>query len=94
MWIFNLSLNVIVLWCENIGIASLIMLGLSLLGICGLINLICIVAFRFGFEQSSYSVMESDDLVWVCVTADRGDGSEMYTLSLTSGNLTNQGKNL
>ena len=31
-------------------------------------------------------------MVSVCVTADRGDGSEMYTLSLTSGNLTNQGK--
>ena len=30
-------------------------------------------------------------MVSVCVTADRGDGSEMYTLSLTSINVTSQG---
>ena len=50
-----------------------------------------IVAFRFGFEQSSYSVIESDEEVSLCVTGDRGDGSEMYTLSLTSINVTTQG---
>ena len=50
-----------------------------------------IIAFRFGFEQSSYSVIESDEEVSVCVTADRGDGSEMYTLSLTSIIVTSQG---
>ena len=50
-----------------------------------------ITAFRFGFEQSSYSVIESDEEVSVCVTGDRGDGSEMYTLSLTSINVTTQG---
>ena len=50
-----------------------------------------IIAFRFGFEQSSYSVIESDEEVSVCVTGDRGDGSEMYTLSLTSIIVTSQG---
>ena len=48
-------------------------------------------AFRFGLERSSYSVLESDEVVTVCVTADRGDGSEVYTLSLTSINVTTQG---
>ena len=50
-----------------------------------------ILAFRFGFEQSSYSVIESDEVVTVCVTADRGDGSEIYALNLTSINVTSQG---
>ena len=51
-------------------------------------------AFRFGLEMSSYSVLESDEVVTVCVTADRGDGSEVYTLSLTSINVTTQGMSM
>ena len=50
-----------------------------------------IVAFRFGFEQSSYSVIECDEAVSVCVTGDRGDGSELYTLYLRSNDGTSQG---
>ena len=45
-------------------------------------------AFRFGLEMSSYSVVESDGVVSVCVTADRGDGSEIYTATI---NITTQG---
>ena len=48
-------------------------------------------AFRFGLESSSYSVLESDGVVTVCVTADRGDGSEVYTATLSSINITTQG---
>ena len=48
-------------------------------------------AFRFGLERSSYSVLESDGVVTVCVTADRGDGSEVYTATLSSINITTQG---
>ena len=36
-------------------------------------------AFRFGFEMSAYTVLESDGEVEVCVTVDRGDGSEIYS---------------
>ena len=51
-----------------------------------------ILAFRIGFERSNYSVLESDELLSVCVTADRGDGSEAYLVNLTSIDLTAQGK--
>ena len=49
------------------------------------------IAFRFGFEQSSYSVIESDEEVSVCVTGDQIEDSEMYTLRLTILNITTQG---
>ena len=48
-------------------------------------------AFRFGLEGSSYSVLESDGVVTFCVTADRGDDSEVYTATLSSINITTQG---
>ena len=48
-------------------------------------------AFRFGLERSTYSVVESDGVVSVCVTADRGDGSEIYTATLSTINITTQG---
>ena len=48
-------------------------------------------AFRIGLESSSYSVLESDGVVTICVTADRGDGSEVYTATLSSINITTQG---
>ena len=51
-----------------------------------------ISAFRIGFERSSYSVLESEELLSVCVTADHGDGSEAYLVNLTSINHTAQGK--
>ena len=75
---------------------SLVMYNFTCECVCVIHNLIYVdiilyLAFRFGFEQSSYSVIESDEVVSVCVTADRGDGSEMYTLSLTSINVTSQG---
>ena len=50
------------------------------------------VAFRIGFERSTYTVQESDELLSVCVTADRGDGSETYLVNVTSIDLTAQGK--
>ena len=50
------------------------------------------LAFRFGFESSSYSVIESEGVVSVCLTADRGDGSEVYTVTLSYINVTTQGK--
>ena len=49
------------------------------------------LAFRFGLERSSYSVVESDGVVSVCVTADRGDGSEIYTATLSTVDITTQG---
>ena len=53
---------------------------------------ICLnLAFRFGFESSSYSVIESEGVVSVCLTADRGDGSEVYTVTLSYINVTTQG---
>ena len=48
-------------------------------------------AFRFSLERSSYTVVESDGVVTVCVTADRGDGSEVYSASLLTINITTQG---
>ena len=48
-------------------------------------------AFRIGLESSSYSVLESDGVVTICVTADRGNGSEVYTATLSSVNITTQG---
>lgn len=51
-------------------------------------------AFRFGFERSTYTVEESDELVSVCVVADRGDGSEAYISNLTSIDITAIGKSL
>ena len=48
-------------------------------------------AFRIGLESSSYSVLESDGVVTICVTADRGDGSEVCTATLSSINITTQG---
>ena len=35
--------------------------------------------------------MESDAVVSVCVTAGRGDGSEVYTATLSSVSITTQG---
>ena len=49
------------------------------------------LAFRFGLKRSSYSVVESDGVVSVCVTADRGDGSEIYTATLSTVDITTQG---
>ena len=49
------------------------------------------LAFRFGFESSSYSVIESEGVVNVCLTADRGDGSDVYTVTLSYINVTTQG---
>ena len=50
-----------------------------------------LLAFRFGLERSSYSVVESDGVVSVCVTADCGDGSEIYTATLSTVDITTQG---
>ena len=36
-------------------------------------------------------MVESAGLVTVCVIADRGDGSEIYTFTLISFNITTQG---
>ena len=44
-----------------------------------------------GFENTSYSVLESDGMVTVCLTVDRGDGTEEFTLNLRIVNLTTQG---
>ena len=55
------------------------------------IDVLIHVVFRFGLERSSYSVVESDGVVSVCVTADRGDGSEIYTATLSTINITTQG---
>ena len=49
-------------------------------------------AFWFGLERSSYTVVESDGVVSVCVTADRGDGTEVHSVSLLTINITTQGK--
>ena len=49
------------------------------------------IAVRLSLERSSYSVVESDGVVSVCVTADRGDGSEMFTLSLVLSDITTHG---
>ena len=62
----------------------------SSLGLHG-ISVSVVSAFRIGLESSSYSVLESDGVVTVCVTADRGDGSEVYTADLSSINITTQG---
>jgi hypothetical protein len=48
-------------------------------------------AFRIGLERSSYSVLESEGAVTVCVTADRGDGSEVYSVTLSTINVTTEG---
>ena len=48
-------------------------------------------AFRFGFERSAYTVLEGDGQVHFCITADRGDGSEVYTVTIMSINITTQG---
>ena len=44
--------------------------------------------------MSTYSVMESDEEVIICLSADRGDGSEVYmvtivTLDVTAGGTHN-----
>ena len=49
------------------------------------------VAFRFGLERSSYAVVESDGVVTVCVTAGAGDGSEVYSATLSTTIITTQG---
>ena len=49
-------------------------------------------AFTYGFEKSAYSVLESDGQVHFCVTADRGDGSEVYLVSINSLDITTQGR--
>ena len=35
--------------------------------------------------------MESDGQVQICVTADNGDGSEIYTVTILINNITTQG---
>ena len=41
--------------------------------------------------MSSYSVLESDGFVSVCVTADNGDDTEVYQINITSIIATTQG---
>ena len=41
--------------------------------------------------MSAYTVAESDGEVEVCVTADRGDGSDIYSATISSINITAQG---
>ena len=49
------------------------------------------VAFTFGFERSTYFVLESDGQVQFCITAGRGNGSEVYTVQVLSTSITTQG---
>ena len=51
----------------------------------------CYTAAYVGFEKTSYSVLESDGVVTVCLTVDRGDGTEEFYLYLFIANLTTQG---
>lgn len=39
-----------------------------------------------------YSVLESDGQVQYCVTADHGDGSEIYLVRINSLDITTQGR--
>ena len=58
------------------------------------VGLSVISAFRFGLERSSYTVMENDGVVTVCVTADRGDGFEVLKTTLFTFNITTEGMHL
>ena len=51
----------------------------------------CVVAAYVGFEDTTYSVLESDGMVNVCLTVDRGDGTEEFEVYLYIANLTTQG---
>ena len=41
-------------------------------------------AFRFGFERSAYTILEGDGQMHFCITANHGDGSEVYTVTIMS----------
>ena len=51
----------------------------------------CGTAAYVGFENTSYSVLESDGVVTVCLSVDRGDGTEEFYMYLFIANLTTQG---
>ena len=51
----------------------------------------CVTAAYVGFENTAYSVLESDGVVTVCLTVDRGDGWEQFYMYLFSADLTTQG---
>ena len=53
--------------------------------------LCCGVAAYVGFKDTTYSVVESDGMVNVCLTVDRGDGTEEFEVYLYIANITNQG---
>ena len=53
--------------------------------------LCCVVAAYVGFEVTTYSVLESDGMVNVCLTVDRGDGTEEFWFYLYIVNITTQG---
>lgn len=48
-------------------------------------------AFRVGFEMSAYAVLEGDREATVCMLADHGSGSEVYTVSISTVDITTQG---
>ena len=54
--------------------------------------LCCVAAAYVRFENTSYSVLESDGMVNVCLTVDRSDGTEEFEVYLIISNLTTQGK--
>ena len=57
-----------------------------------IISMLCFcVAAYIGFEKTTYSVLESDGMVNVCLTVDRGDGTEEFEVYLYIANLTTQG---
>jgi len=62
-----------------------ILLSISLCNI-----ILAYIAFRLGFEMSTYSVIESDKEggVVICLSADRGDGSEVYMVTIITLNQT------
>ena len=41
--------------------------------------------------MSSYSVVESAGMVSVCIITDHGDGSEVFTFTMITSNITTQG---
>ena len=49
------------------------------------------VVFQFGLERYSYSVIESEEVVTVCVTVDRANVSGVFTATLFTRDATTQG---
>ena len=47
--------------------------------------------FQFGLERGSYSVLESEGAVTVCVVVTEANVSEVFTTILTTRNITTQG---